>query len=116
MGAAVQLASGEILQGANQENSSYPCGLCAERVALFSATARGNREQVVRLAIAARRGAEWVQRPVTPCGACRQVMLEVAQMQRATFAVLMAGEAESLLVADVRELLPLAFSLEESSF
>lgn len=112
VGAAVELAGGEFVQGANQENGSYPCGLCAERVALFSAVARGNRVPVLRLAIAARQGNEWVQRPVTPCGACRQVMLEVVQMQRATFPVLMLGEEEVWLVHDVRELLPLAFTLD----
>lgn len=79
---------------------------------MFSAVARDNRVPVLRLAIAARQGNEWVQRPVTPCGACRQVMLEVVQMQRATFPVLMLGEEEVWLVHDVRELLPLAFTLD----
>lgn len=113
VGAAVELVSGEVVAGANQENGSYPCGLCAERVALFAAMARGKRFPVRRLAIAARREAQWVLRPVTPCGACRQVMLEVVHMQRNTFAVLMLGEEESILVHDVRGLLPLAFSLGE---
>ena len=112
VGAAVELASGTVLRGANQENGSYPCGLCAERVALFSAMAVEGREPVRRMAVAARRGTQWVQRPVTPCGACRQVMLEVAQMQRGTFALLMLGELESLVVRDVRALLPLAFTLD----
>lgn len=113
VGAAVELANGEVVQGANQENGSYPCGLCAERVALYSAVARVNRVPVLRLAIAARQGNEWVQRPVTPCGACRQVMLEVVQMQHAPFAVLMLGEVESYVVNDARELLPLAFTLDD---
>ena len=112
VGAAVELVDGTLVQGANQENGAYPSGLCAERVALFGAMARGDRKAVRRMAIAARRGEAWVQNPVTPCGACRQVMLEVAQIQRAAFAVLMLGERESLVVQDARELLPLAFDLE----
>lgn len=112
VGAAVELADGTVIQGANQENASYPCGLCAERVALFSAMARGKRVAVQRMAIAARNAAGWVQRPVTPCGACRQVMLEVAATQQSTIAVLMIGEDEALEVGDARGLLPLAFELD----
>ena len=76
VGAVVVLENGEIVRGANQENVAYPSGMCAERVALFYAGATYPGVAVKTLAIIARNGEEWVKDPVTPCGACRQVMYE----------------------------------------
>ena len=76
VGAAIELADGRIITGSNQENGSYPEGLCAERVALFSAGAISHDTPPVLLAIAAENNGEEVVSPITPCGACRQVMRE----------------------------------------
>ncbi len=70
VGAAVLTASGSIYTGVNIENASYPLSICAERTAIFQAVAAGERE-IVALAVTAATG-----RPVSPCGACRQVMNE----------------------------------------
>ena len=75
VGAAVLLENGEILSGNNQENAAYPSGLCAERTTLFYAGARYPDAAVLILAIAAMKDGERVDL-ITPCGACRQVMLE----------------------------------------
>lgn len=76
VGAAIELADGRIITGSNQENGSYPEGLCAERVALFSTGAISHDTPPVLLAIAAENNGEEVVFPITPCGACRQVMRE----------------------------------------
>jgi cytidine deaminase len=72
VGAALLGSSGQVYQGCNIENQTLNLGLCAERVALIAALAAGERE-FKAIAIAAR-GAE----PVTPCGACRQMLWEFA--------------------------------------
>jgi cytidine deaminase len=72
VGAAVLTASGRVFPGCNVENAAYPATLCAERVALTSAYAAGEREIVALAVIADTSG------PVSPCGTCRQVILELA--------------------------------------
>ena len=77
VGAAARLADGTVVSGSNQENAASPSSLCAERTTLFYANSRYPDQPVDTLAIAARneRG-EFLQQPISPCGACRQVMLE----------------------------------------
>ena len=79
VGAALQLDSGEIILGNNQENAAYPSGLCAERVAIFHASATHPNAIITSMAISARSLKNKVTSPVAPCGACRQVMVELAQ-------------------------------------
>lgn len=79
VGAAALLNNSEVILGSNQENASYPAGLCAERVALFQAGARFPNAAVIRLAIVAKRASEEDLRAGGPCGMCRQVMLEFEQ-------------------------------------
>ncbi|MBO5961222.1 MAG: cytidine deaminase, partial [Paludibacteraceae bacterium] len=76
VGAAVLMDNGEILCGSNQENAAYPSGLCAERTTLFYANAHYPDRKVVALAIAAAQNEAFLEEPISPCGACRQVMLE----------------------------------------
>ena len=117
VGAALRLASGQIVCGSNQENAAYPSGLCAERVALFSAFAQFPKEELRAIAIAAtsqtQDSSAFVQtaRPVTPGGACRQVIFEYATRSSQPVRVLMAGADEIWLVDDARTLLPFAFTL-----
>lgn len=109
VGAAVRLAGGTVVTGSNQENAAYPSGLCAERVALFAAGAGYPDRAVEALAIAAADEVGFTSVPVTPCGACRQVLLECEARGGKPVRVIMAG-AEKALVADGAEtLLPLAF-------
>ena len=77
VGAALLLGNGEIVLGCNQENASFPAGICAERSAIFAAGAKYPDEPVVMLAIAARNSlGELLDDPISPCGICRQVILE----------------------------------------
>ena len=77
VGAAILLEDGSVVCGNNQENASYPQGMCAERVALFSASAQFPEKRIIALALVA----ESSEMPLSPCGGCRQVLLEYEQKQ-----------------------------------
>lgn len=110
VGAAVRLANGMIFRGSNQENISFPVGLCAERVALFSAMAAGTDSAVVAVAITAKADDFPVTDPVTPCGMCRQALLEYEMKFSQPVRLIMSGESGSVIViGSVQQLLPLAF-------
>ncbi|WP_165155168.1 cytidine deaminase [Parabacteroides sp. ZJ-118] len=108
VGAAVLLENGEILSGNNQENAAYPSGLCAERTTLFYAGARYPDVPVRILAIAAMKDGERVDL-ITPCGACRQVMLETEQRYGQPMEVLLCGKEVAYLVPGAATLLPFCF-------
>ena len=76
VGAAALLGNGTVVTGTNQENAAYPSGLCAERTTLFYANSQYPDQPVVTLAIAARTEKDFIDHPIPPCGACRQVILE----------------------------------------
>lgn len=107
VGAAVLLDNGEIVSGSNQENAAYPSGICAERTALFYAGAQYPEARPLALAIVAI-NAEGRVPLITPCGACRQVILETAT-RFAPYPVLLIGEEEAVILEDCRQLLPFAF-------
>jgi len=108
VGAAVLLEDGTIVIGNNQENVAFPSGLCAERVALFSAGATFPTVPVVALAITAIKDGE-IQQSISPCGACRQVMLETEQRYGRALRVLLCGNDETIIVSSAKDLLPLCF-------
>lgn len=108
VGAAVLLANGETVAGSNQENVAYPSGLCAERTALFYAGAAYPESAVKALAIAACERGRLCEEPVTPCGACRQVMSEIIRRYGQDFDVMMIGGKETVIIK-ASALLPLAF-------
>lgn len=113
VGAAVLLENGEIFAGSNQENSAYPSGLCAERVAIFYANAQQPNIPVKTLAIAAFTNGKYMETPITPCGACRQVLLETEVRFEKDITVLLYGSEAIYRLENVRDLLPLSF--EKSS-
>ena len=110
VGAAALLADGTLVTGTNQENAAYPSGLCAERTTLFYATSAHPDKAVVALAIAAYSKGAFTPMPIAPCGACRQVMLEVEQRHQQPIRLLLYG-ADAICVVEegVGALLPLAF-------
>lgn len=113
VGAAIELENGEIFAGSNQENSAYPSGLCAERVAMFYANAQYPDVAVKTLAIAAFTNGNFLEYPVTPCGSCRQVLLETEQRFEKDITILLYGTKEVFKLGNVKQLLPLCF--EKSS-
>ncbi|MGO3182696.1 MAG: cytidine deaminase [Aequorivita sp.] len=110
VGAAIQLASGEITIGSNQENAAYPSGLCAERVAIFHTGALFPNKEIKAMAITAKSPTQVLAEPIGPCGACRQSMAEYEQKQDSPIAVYFMGETGSIVkVTSVMDLLPLGF-------
>ena len=110
VGAAVLLSNGKIVGGSNQENAAFPSGLCAERTALFAAQAHYPDQPVLALAIAARNAVGLTAQPVTPCGACRQVALEVEDRYQQPMRVLLYGTEGVYVVGSMHDLVPLSFS------
>lgn len=109
VGAALRLSNGEVVKGSNQENVSYPCGLCAERTALFYANAAFPNNPVEMLAIAAKNESGFLPSPITPCGACRQALLETENRFGKPITILLYGTERVYRVASVASLLPLQF-------
>lgn len=109
VGAALRLSDGTIVIGSNQENAAFPSGLCAERTAIFAAGATHPNKAVTALAIAARNEAGLTAEPVSPCGACRQVILEVEQRYNCVVRILLYGTNGVYIINSIRDLLPLCF-------
>jgi len=113
VGAAIELENGIIVTGNNQENSAYPSGLCAERVAMFYANSQYPDVPVKTLAIAAFTNGNFIADPVTPCGSCRQVLLETEMRYEKGITILLYGTKNIYQLESVKQLLPLCF--EKSS-
>lgn len=110
VGAAVRLGNGTVVSGSNQENAAYPSGLCAERTTLFWANSQYPKEPVEVLAIAARSAQGELELPITPCGACRQVMLETEKRFGNKMKIVLYGTRQCYVIDDgVRALMPLSF-------
>jgi len=111
VGASVLLESGLIIEGNNQENIAYPSGLCAERVALFYAGANHPHDPIVKICIVAQGDLMPEGALLSPCGSCRQVMLESEARQKNPIEVLLVQRSGEILVLEtVQNLLPFGFS------
>ena len=109
VGAAVLFEDGVIVKGSNQENAAYPSGLCAERTALFYARASRPDKPMTAIAIAASQNGELLETPVTPCGACRQVMAQYQLKSGLPMMVLLIGAHSILKFERIDDLLPFIF-------
>ena len=114
VGAALELGSGRIITGNNQENAAFPSGLCAERVAVFHAGSNYPDETITNLALTVRSLQKEINKPTPPCGACRQALAEYEVKQDSPIAIYFMGETGKVVkAASIRDLLPLVF---DSSF
>lgn len=109
VGAAVLFEDGEIVKGSNQENAAYPSGICAERTALFYASASRPNKAMAALAIAASQEGNLLETPVTPCGACRQVMAQYQLKSGIPMRILLVGAHKIWEFGKVDDLLPFTF-------
>lgn len=109
VGAALRLANGQIVIGANQENAAFPSGLCAERTAVFAAQANYPDQPVTALAIVARNDNGLLEEPVSPCGGCRQVILGIEDRYKQPIRIMLYGKRGVYCVSSVKDLLPLSF-------
>lgn len=113
VGAAILMFNGEIIKGANQENASSPAGICAERVALSAVSSVFPSEKILAIAISYLNASDDKKQAniLSPCGICRQSILEVADRQQSDIQVLLSSPAGNIiLLENARFLLPLAFS------
>ncbi len=114
VGAAILLENGKTVLGSNQENGAYPSGLCAERVAAFAASSMYPGIPMKKIAISARTNRQQVSEPVSPCGACRQVLLEYETLQKGPMKVILSKESGSVITIEkAGDLLPLSFTGEQ---
>lgn len=110
VGAAVLLENGEIIRGNNQENAAYPSGMCAERCAVFYANANYPNVPVCTIAIAASpQESIFTEIPITPCGACRQVLLETENRYGRPIRLVLYGTKVCYVIERVSLLLPFQF-------
>ena len=109
VGAALRLADGTVLRGANQENIAYPSGLCAERTVMFYAGANYPSIPFDTLAVAGGNGDEVCEMPAAPCGACRQVMAEYQKLYKKPLKIILIGTQAIYKFSRVEDILPLIF-------
>ena len=110
VGAAVLLDNGQIIPGSNQENASYPSGLCAERTAIFYAGAMYPEAKFLKIALSAKSLNHRVISPIPPCGSCRQAIAEYEVKQESPIEIFFMGETGKVVKShSLKELLPLIF-------
>lgn len=110
VGAAVRLADGTIVSGCNQENVSYPVTICAERSALHAAGALYPNTPVTMLAIAARTvKGEFQKEPISPCGICRQAIIQAETRYGHPIRILLHGKRCIYAINGISTLMPLSF-------
>lgn len=110
VGAALLLDNGKIVSGSNQENASYPSGLCAERTAIYYAGSQYPDQKILKLAITASSQNQPTDSPIPPCGACRQAIAEYEINQKSPIEIYFMGETGKVIKSDsLANLLPLVF-------
>lgn len=110
VGAAVRLENGVLIKGCNQENAAFPAGICAERSACFNAGANYPDVAIEAIAIIAVQNGEVVKDPCSPCGVCRQALLEFETRSGKPMQVLLAGRDKVFHLESMKSLLPLSFT------
>ena len=110
VGAAVRLADGTVVKGANQENAAYPSGLCAERTAMFAASAQHPGVPFEAIALVCSRDGQLMPDPASPCGACRQVMAQYEREAGTPLRIIMGSGGPILAFTGVESLMPLIFN------
>lgn len=110
VGAAILLDNDQVVLGSNQENASYPSGLCAERTAIFYAGSQYPDAKILKMAIIAGSRVHQTISPIPPCGACRQTIAEYEVKQNADIEIYFMGETGKVMSShSLANLLPLVF-------
>lgn len=115
VGAALLLADGTVVQGSNQENAAFGAGCCAERTALYYAGTVHAATPVVAIAVAAWRESDgaFLEQPVSPCGICRQHLVETEQRYQQPIRVILYGTGETYVLHSAKDLLPFGFTAKD---
>jgi len=110
VGTALLLDNDEVVIGSNQENASYPSGLCAERTAVYYAGAKYPNAKILKMAITASSQNQITDKPIPPCGACRQAIAEYELKQKKPIEIYFMGVEGKVVKSDsLANLLPLLF-------
>jgi len=110
VGAALLTESGKTITGANQENASFPIGACAERVAIYRHSMSDPGDPVIALAVTAVTEKNEIDQPVSPCGSCRQIILELENKQNAPIRIILVGMSGPVIAFNSsKSLLPISF-------
>ena len=113
VGAAALLDSGEIIVANNQENIAYPSSMCAERVLFYFCKSNFPNCIIEKVAITVKAVEKTIDEPISPCGACRQVMFEYERNQQNSIKILLKGEVGKVFeLSSIEDLLPLAFKTD----
>ncbi|MBQ1798365.1 MAG: cytidine deaminase [Muribaculaceae bacterium] len=108
VGAALLLDNGVMIKGANQENAAF-AGTCGERSACYNAGANYPGVPIAKIAVTAFHDGDFVEDPCSPCGVCRQALLEFEKVADKPMKVLLAGRSRVFILDSVADLLPLCF-------
>ena len=110
VGAALLLDNNIVITGNNQENASYPSGLCAERTAIYYAGSQYPKAKILKMAISASSAKKQTSKPIPPCGACRQAISEYEINQNTPIEIYFMGEIGAIAKSDsLSNLLPFTF-------
>lgn len=109
VGAALRLEDGTEIIGANQENAAFSVTMCAERSAIFNAQANYPQSAITHIAITAKNANGLVDESVSPCGSCRQAMLEMEQRYKRSIKIYLYGKKGCYVLNSVRDIMPLSF-------
>ena len=113
VGAAALLDNGEIIVANNQENIAYPSSMCAERVLFYFCKSNFPNCIIEKVAITVKAVEKTIDEPISPCGACRQVMFEYERNQQNSIKILLKGEVGKVFeLSSIEDLLPLAFKTD----
>lgn len=110
VGAAILMDNDSIITGCNQENASYPCGICAERAALYSIISIAPGSKILKLAVAIQNETPHKDYPPSPCGICRQVMCEFESINQNPIELILGHPAKTCFVfKSCKDILPFSF-------
>ncbi|MBT8220420.1 MAG: cytidine deaminase [Bacteroidia bacterium] len=110
---AIRLGNGKIITGTNQENASFPVGLCAERVALSAVDAMHRGVKIIEMAITASSERHEIDHPIAPCGNCRQAISEAQLKSGNAIKIILQGESGQVFIfKSIDQLLPFSFNHE----
>ena len=113
VGASLLLENGKIMSANNQENMAFPSSLCAERVLMYYCKANFPDLEVKKIAVTVRSVHGTISEPISPCGSCRQVMLEYEQNQKNNIQVILkADQGKVYVLESINDLLPLSFKTD----
>src|SRR6476659_8544076 len=111
VGAVARLTNGELVSGSNQENASFPVGLCAERVLLATVSSQFPRIPIETIAVSYKSNEHKSDHPISPCGICRQSLQEYENRTQHPVQLVLGGLTGQVYVIDsASRLLPLAFT------